>query len=88
MHKKLLIIILSIVTLSIAGCTWLNKKAKQNPPTDKHMICEHIKHQILFGHDTGANLNNKWNAYNRRNQLLSQYKKFNCKEIEEKESNK
>ena len=78
MNKKLLIILLAIATISITGCAWVGKQTSKNPPQDKNMICEQIKHKMLFeknGQDLDHNISNKFihNA-----QLHSQYKKFGC----------
>ena len=82
MNKKLLITVLSLVIAIMSGCTWVNEQTKQNPPSNKNMICAQLKQKMLFiQNNPGANDN--WNSYNRQNRLLNEYKKFNCDQLEE-----
>ena len=83
MNKKILAV--TLIALLLSGCSWLNKKAKENPPSDKNMICSQIRQQMLFD-PTSPNMEySSGNAYTRQNQLLSQYKKFGCEKLENKQ---
>jgi len=79
--KKLLII---LMVLTLTGCAWVQKHTKKNPPSDKHMICAQLKQQILFNQNHPEL--NTGSTYNRNLQLLSDYRKFNCAQIEQQES--
>lgn len=77
MDRKLLII--SLITLALAGCSYLTNRTKKNPPSNKHMICEQIKHQLLLPH-TDPNMNIKQDSQIRKAELLRDYDRYQCEE--------
>ena len=73
MKKAIPIIICTIMILTTNSCSWINKQTTKNPPSNKNMICEQLKQELLFASQNSANLNNNSNSYIRENQLLTQY---------------
>lgn len=78
--KKILVI--SLGMLILAGCSWINNRAEQNPPSNKNMICAQLKHQMNF-QQTSPNMEySSGNAFTKQNQLLKQYRKFGCDKLD------
>ena len=73
---KIFIVIITLLLLPTA-CTWLTNKTKQNPPTNKNMICADIGRQLTFDR-------NDPNAPTRQSALLKEYRKYNCAEVVER----
>lgn len=82
--KKIVAICLGMLLL--AGCSWINNQAEQNPPSNKNMICAQLSHQLNF-QQTSPNMEySSGNAFTKQNQLLKQYRKFGCDKLDTKNS--
>ena len=80
MAKKL--ILMSIVILSLVGCESLTGFTTFKAPTDRHAICSDIKRKLVF-YNNDPNLNPEWSSPTKRAELLQQYRKYDCDNLDE-----
>lgn len=89
MNKKLSIFILCTTILMLSSCaSILDKLATTKQPTDQHAICAQLKRELIF-YNTDLNLNPQWSSPTKRAQLLQEYKKYQCDQLQQnKQQNK
>ena len=89
MNKKLSIFILCTTILMLSNCaSILDKLATTKQPTDQHAICAQLKRELVF-YNTDLNLNPQWSSPTKRAQLLQEYKKYQCDQLQRnKQQNK
>ncbi|KPJ67382.1 MAG: hypothetical protein AMJ43_03730 [Coxiella sp. DG_40] len=82
MNKKLLILILSTIILTLSACaSILDKLATTERPSKQHTICAQLKRELIF-YNTDLNLNPQWSSPTKRAQLLQEYKKYQCDQLQ------
>ena len=75
MIKKIAVL---FVVLLFTGCSLFNKAAKENPPTDHHVVCSNIKQKIIFSQGNEGFKNADWDSPTQQAQLLKEYRKYDC----------
>ena len=75
--------LLLILLITITSCSWITNKTKQNPPTDKNMVCANIEHNMTFTTDP-TNQSADWSSPTKQAELLRQYNKYNCGQANKK----